>query len=91
MVVAPGVEGCERPALVVMGPVADEVLRAGMRQLVDGTLEPEARELLRLAGPRPKAGTPKQSLRLGDSELAVPHRDACHIRDIGSPARKHDP
>ena len=73
------------------GAVADEVLRARMRQLVDRAFEPEAGELLRLAGPRPEAGTPKQSLRLGDSELAVPHCDTCHIRDIGSPARKHDP
>ena len=62
-----------------------------MGQLVDGAFEPEAGELLRLAGSRPESGAPKQPLGLCDSELAVPHGDTRHIRDIGSPGRGHDP
>src|SRR5262249_21392185 len=81
MVVTPGVEGCERTASFVVRLVADEVLAAGMRQLVDGTFEPEAGQLLRLARPRSGTGPPKAPLGLRDSELAPPHGHTGHARD----------
>ena len=80
MVVAPGVEGRERPALLVVRPVPDEVLPARMRQLVDGAFEPEASELLRLTGSRPETGAPKQPLGLGGPERPPPHGDTRHAR-----------
>ncbi len=75
VVVAPGVEGCERTALLVVRPVTHEVLRARMRQLVDCAFEPESGELLRLTGPRAEAGTPKQPLGLERPERPPPHGD----------------
>ncbi len=81
VVVAPGVEGCERPALLVVRPVAHEMLAARMRQLVDGAFEPETSELLRFTGSRPEAGAPKQPLGLGGSERSAPDGDTGHARD----------
>ena len=76
MVVAPGVVRRERQPFLVVRLVPDEVLPAGIRQPVDGAFEPESGELLRLTGPRPEAGTPKQPLCLRNAELPPPDRDS---------------
>jgi hypothetical protein len=78
MVVAPGVEGRERAALVVVRPVTHEVLPAGVRQRVDGTFEAEAGEGACLTRPGPEPGTPEQPLRLRDSERTPPDGDTRH-------------
>jgi hypothetical protein len=62
-----------------------------MRQLVDGAFEPEASELLRLTGPRPEPGAPKQPLGLGGPERPSPDGDTSHAREIGSDQRRLDP
>src|ERR1700755_1727477 len=80
MVVTPGVEGRERPALLVVRPVSHEVLPAGTRQLVDGAFEPKASEPLRLARPWPEPGAPKKPLGLGGPKRPPPHRDSGHAR-----------
>jgi hypothetical protein len=71
----------ERSALLVVRLVSYEVLSARMRQLVDGTFEPEASELLRLAGSWPETGTPKQPLGLRGPELPSPHGDTRHAKE----------
>ena len=91
MVVAPGVERCERTALVVVRPGTDEVLLAGMRQLVDGAFEPETSKRARLTGPRAEAGAPKQTLRFRNAELPVPHGDTWHKKGIGTRSDASDP
>ena len=81
MVLAPGVEGCERPALLVVRSMPYEVLSARMGQLVDGAFEPESGELLRLTGSRAETGAPKEPLGLGGSERPAPHGDTGHARE----------
>ncbi len=80
MVVTPGVEGRERPAFLVVRSVSDEVLPAGMRQLVDGAFEPETSEPLRLTRPWPEPGAPKKPLGLGGPKRSAPHRDGGHAK-----------
>ena len=66
----PGVAGRETAALVVARGGADELLALRARQRADGAVEPELRERLGLALPRPEAGTPEQTLGLLASEGA---------------------
>ena len=62
MVVTPRVVRRERPPLVVLRRRADELLPVGIRQRVDGAVEAELRERLRLALARAEAGAPEQPL-----------------------------
>ena len=75
VVVAPRVVRRERAALLVFRRRADELLRPGMRQRMDGAVEPELRERVGLALARAEAGTPKQPLSLSGSERARVLRD----------------
>jgi hypothetical protein len=61
--------------------VPDEVLPAGVRQLVNGALEAEAGELLRLTGSRTEARTPEQALGLRGSEMPSPYLNSRHVRE----------
>jgi hypothetical protein len=78
MVVTPGVEGCERATLFVVWRPTHEVLSTGMRQGVDGTFEAEPSKLLRLTGPWPEPGAPKQPLSVRGFEPTPPYGDAGH-------------
>ena len=64
MIVAPGVGGRERAALVVVRSRADPLLAARMRQRANGAVEAELRERRGLALARAEAGTPEQALGL---------------------------
>ncbi len=80
MVVAPRVVRRERPSLVVVRRVSDELLASGIRQRVDGAVEAEPRERLRLTPARAEAGTPEQPLCLSRPEGASICRDAGHLQ-----------
>ena len=86
VVVAPGVAGREPPAPVVAGSGPDEPLSARPDQRMDGVAEPELRERLGLAGPRPEAGTPEQALSVLAPERALidgnPHPERCIGSDL---------
>ena len=75
LVVAPGVVRGEPVAVVVVRPRAVEPLAAGVRQLVDGALESELRELLGLTLARAETGTPKEPLGLRLAEAPSVHGD----------------
>ena len=64
VVVAPGVGGRQRVTLVVARRAADQPLGARVHELVHRALQPQRRQRLRLAPPRPEAGTPEQPLGL---------------------------
>ena len=64
MIVAPGVGGRERAALVVVRSRADPLLAARMRQRANGAVEAQLRERRGLSLARAEAGTPEQALGL---------------------------
>ena len=67
---SPRIGGREPAALVVAGCRADELLALRPRQRVDGAVEPELGERLRLTRARAETGTPEQTLGLLASEGA---------------------
>jgi hypothetical protein len=72
-------------AVVVVRLRAAQPLAARIGQRVDGSVEPELRELLGLSGTRAETGTPKEALGLRLAELsAVNGRHRC---GIGAAAR----
>ena len=80
VVVAPGVVRRERVSLLVVRRVPDELLATGIRQRVDGAVEPELGESLRLTGPRPEARAPEKPLGLRGPELPSPHCGTHHSK-----------
>ena len=77
VVLAPGVEGCERPALLVVRSMPYEVLSARMGQLVDGAFEPESRRVFaphRVAGRNRRAKAAARPGRLRTSRATRRHR-----------------
>ncbi len=67
---APRVERRDRVVVLVDGLRADQAVAARMRQRVDGAAEALLRELRRITGARPEAGTPEQPFGLGGPEAA---------------------
>ena len=76
VVVAPGVGGREPVSLVVARRVADELLGTGMRERVDGGVEPLRRERARLAPAGAETGPPQQALGLDSAERTAVDREA---------------
>ena len=77
VVVAPGVLGGERLAVVGRRGAAAEPRLGRMEEVVDRALQPLAGDARRLAGPRAEAGTPKQALGLFPPEPAVVNGHVC--------------
>jgi len=78
----------ERPSLLVGRGVPDEMLVAGVRQRMHGAVQPELRKLLGLALAWAEAGTPKQPLGLGGSELPPVRGDLRHLAPSSSALRE---
>ena len=87
MVVAPGVAGSERAALLVAGRGADELSAARPGQRVDGGVEPELRERVGFAAPRPEAGAPEQALGLRAPERSFVDGNPHYRSSIGKDRR----
>ena len=87
MVVAPGVAGSEPAALLVTGLGADELLRTRPGERMDGGVEPELRQRLGFAAPRPEAGTPEQALGLRALERSLVDGNPHYRSSIGKDRR----
>jgi len=74
LVVAPGVERGERVAVVVVRLRPAQALPAGVRQRMDGAVEPELRKALGFARARSEARAPEQALGLRLAERSTVNR-----------------